>query len=101
MKKCFKFFDLPESLKVQFLRAHQSVGEKLEDWADRFLSLATKSFCNLPKNHAYSQDILRLCQGCCDKEAGQQPCHGHLLLESESGRDYISQIQMNKSMRDQ
>lgn len=71
MEKRFNFVDLPETLQVQFLGAHQNVGEKLEDWADRLLSLATKAFCDLPENHAYSQAILRLCQGCCDKEAGQ------------------------------
>lgn len=71
MEKRFNFVDLPETLQVQFLGVHQNVGEKLEDWADRLLSLATKAFYDLTENHAYSQAILRLCQGCCDKEAGQ------------------------------
>jgi hypothetical protein len=45
--------------------------EKLEDWADRLLSLATKAFRDLPEEHVYSQAIWRFCQGCYDKEAGQ------------------------------
>jgi hypothetical protein len=36
--------------------AHQNTGEKLEDWADRLLSLAMKAFCDLPE-HIYSQAV--------------------------------------------
>ena len=43
----------------------------MEDWADRLLSLATKAFRHLPEDHASTQAILRFCQGCSDKEAGQ------------------------------
>ena len=35
------------------------------------LSLATKTFRNLPEDHIYTQAIWRLCQSCCDKEAGK------------------------------
>lgn len=51
--------------------AHQNATEKLEDWADRLLSLAMKAFRDLPEEHIYSQAVWRFCQGCCDKEAGQ------------------------------
>lgn len=66
MEKRFNFVNLLETLQVQFIGSHQNVGENLEDWADRLLFLATKAFCDLPENHAYSQAILKLCQGCCD-----------------------------------
>lgn len=71
IEKRFNFVDLPKTLQVQLIGANQNAGEKLEDWADKLLSLATKAFCELPENHTNSQTILRLCQGCCDKEAGQ------------------------------
>lgn len=51
--------------------AHQKVTEKLEDWADRLLSLAMKAFLEIPEEHIYSQAVWRFCQGCCDEEAGQ------------------------------
>ena len=71
LEKRFNFQDLPETLQVQFMGARQNPGEKLEDWADRLLSLATKAFRHLPEDHASTQAILRFCQGCSDKEAGQ------------------------------
>ena len=46
--------------------AHQNHNEKLEDWADRLLSLATQAFRDLSEYHIYTQAIWRF-----DKEAGQ------------------------------
>jgi len=60
-----------ETLQMQFLGARQKSGESIEDWTDRILSLATKAFRDLPDEHMYQQAILRLCQGCIDKEAGK------------------------------
>lgn len=71
LEKRFNFVDLPETLQVQFMGAHQNATEKLEDRADRLLSLAMKAFRDLPEEHIYSQAVWRFCQGCCDKEAGQ------------------------------
>lgn len=71
IEKRFNFVDLPETLQIQFMGAHQNHNDKVEDWADRLLSLATKAFRDLPEDHIYTQAIWRLCQGCYDKEAGQ------------------------------
>lgn len=71
IEKRFNFVDLPETLQIQFMGAHQNHNEKLEDWADRLLSLATKAFRDWPEDHIYTQVIWRLFQGCFDKEAGQ------------------------------
>ena len=70
-EKRFGYQDLPETLQMQFLGARQKSNESIEDWADRVLSLATRAFRDLPDDHMYRQAILRLCQGCIDKEAGK------------------------------
>lgn len=69
LKKRFNFFDLPDTLQIQFMGGHQNTTEKLEDWADRLLSQAIKAFRDLAEEHVYSQAVWRFCQGCCDKEA--------------------------------
>ena len=71
LEKRFNFVDLPETLQIQFMGAHQNTTEKNEDWADRLLSLAIKAFRELPEEHVYSEVVWRFCQGCCDKEVGQ------------------------------
>ncbi|MEW8548560.1 MAG: hypothetical protein AB2693_34090 [Candidatus Thiodiazotropha sp.] len=71
LEKRFGFKDLPETAQVQFMQAKQTPDEKLEEWADRVLSLATRAFKNLPDEHMYQQAIMRLCQGANDKDAGQ------------------------------
>ena len=57
IEKRFIFGDLLETLQIQFMGAHQNHNEKLEDLADRLLSLATKAFRNLPEDHIYTQAI--------------------------------------------
>lgn len=49
LEKRFNFVDLPETLQVKFMGAHQTATEKLEDWTDRLLSLAMKTFRDLPE----------------------------------------------------
>ena len=71
LEKRFGFKDLPETAQIQFMQAKQTTEEKLEEWADRVLSLATRAFKNLPDEHMYQQAIMRLCQGATDKDAGQ------------------------------
>jgi hypothetical protein len=44
IEKRFNLGDLPETLQIQFMGAHQNHNEKLKDWADRLLSLATEAF---------------------------------------------------------
>lgn len=70
-EKRFNFQDIPETLQIQFNGARQVPHEKLEDWADRVLSLAIKAFRDLPEEHTYRQAIWKICQGCSDKDAGQ------------------------------
>lgn len=94
IEKRFNFVDLPKTLQLQLIGANQNVGEKLEDWADKLLSLATKAFCDLPENHTNSQAILRLCQGCCDKEAGQ---HAAILRIIGEAKDKIKWYQHTKT----
>ena len=60
LKKRFNFFDLPDTLRFQFMGAHQNTTEKLEDWADRLLSLAIKAFRDLAEEHVYSQAVCTL-----------------------------------------
>ena len=72
LEKRFGFKDLPETAQIQFMQAKQTTGEKLEEWADIVLSLATRAFKNLPDEHMYQQAIMRLCQGATDKDARQK-----------------------------
>ncbi|VDI42212.1 Hypothetical predicted protein [Mytilus galloprovincialis] len=94
LEKRFNFQDLPETLQVQFMSARQNANEKLEDWADRVLSLACKAFRDLPDNYMYTQAIWKICQGCSDKEAGQ---HGATARPTsvEAAIDQIKWFQHN------
>jgi len=68
LEKRFNYQDLPETLQIQFMSARQNQLEKLEDWADRVLSLACKAYRDLPDSYMYSghlENLPRLCgQGC-------------------------------------
>jgi hypothetical protein len=70
IEKRFEFRELPETAQVQFSNARQTPDELLEDWAHRVLSLATRTFGDLPENHMYQQEVVRFCQEVADKEAG-------------------------------
>ena len=70
IEKRFNCVYFPETLQIQSMGAHENHNDKLEDWAERLLSLATKAFMDLPKDHIYTQ-AWRLCQGRFDKEAGK------------------------------
>jgi hypothetical protein len=70
IEKRFEFRELPETAQVQFSNARQTPDDLLEDWAHRVLSLATRTFGDLPENHMYQQEVVRFCQGAADKEAG-------------------------------
>lgn len=60
LEKRFNFVDLPETLQIQFMGAHQNTGEKLEDWADRLLSLAFKAFRDLPEEHVFLASCMEI-----------------------------------------
>ena len=70
-EKRFGFQELQETLQLQFSTARQNYNEELEDWADRVLQLGNKAFRDLPEEYIHNQAILRICQGCLDKDAGQ------------------------------
>ena len=75
LEKRFGTRELPETLYAKFSQAVQSQDEDLEDWADRIQTLAIKAFKGLPEQHMMKQAIVRFCQGCTDKEAGQAACN--------------------------
>ncbi|KAH3845264.1 hypothetical protein DPMN_087539 [Dreissena polymorpha] len=63
--------ELPATAQGRFKVAHQEMGESLDDWSDRVLTLATKAFKNLPSTYATQQAVARFCQGLSDKEASK------------------------------
>ena len=67
--------ELAETAQARFQQAMQQTDELLEDWADRILTLAGKTFKHLPEKHMIQQAVVRFCQGCCDKVAGQSACN--------------------------
>lgn len=75
MEKRFGLKELPETSHARFQQANQLADEELDDWADRILTLAGKAFKHLPEKHMMQQAIVRFCQGCHDKEAGQSACN--------------------------
>lgn len=75
LEKRFGSKELPETSYARFQQALQGSEEDLEDWADRVLTLAHRAFKGLPEDHMTSQAIVKFCQGCHDKEAGQSACN--------------------------
>ena len=71
MERRFGARELPETSYARFASAQQRENEELEDWADRVLTLANRAFKDLPESHMTKQAIIKLCQGCADREAGQ------------------------------
>ena len=45
--------ELPEAAQIRFQQAVQSVGESLEEWADRVLTLGNRAFKTLPESVVY------------------------------------------------
>ena len=70
MEARFAFRELQETSQLAFMSCNQNKDEKIEEWADRVLTLATKAFKSLPDEHIHKQAILRFCHGCYDKQAG-------------------------------
>ena len=75
MERRFGARELPETSYARFASAQQRENEELEDWADRVLTLANRAFKDLPESHMNRQAIIKLCQGCADREAGQNACN--------------------------
>ena len=49
--------ELPATLQRCFHVANQEVGESLDDWLDRALTLATTAFCDLPFAYTAEQAV--------------------------------------------
>lgn len=83
MERRFGFKELAETSQARLRTAKQYPDEKLTDWTDRVLSLATKAFKDLPEEFMYQQAILTICQGAYDKEAGQHASNLRLATIEE------------------
>ncbi|MES9880734.1 MAG: hypothetical protein ABW185_07625 [Sedimenticola sp.] len=66
--------ELPESAQARFQQASQNAGEKIEDWADRVLTLSTRAFADLPERYSNQQAVSRFCLGLRDSMAGHFVC---------------------------
>ena len=70
MERRFDYQEPPESAQLEFSTARQGANEPLLDWADRVYVLAARAFPGVQEAYRQRQAVLRLCQGCADKEAG-------------------------------
>ena len=70
--KRFDHGGLPESAQLEFASAKQGPEESLPEWSDRVLGLALRAFTGAQGPYSQQQAVLRLCQGCLNREAG---CH--------------------------
>ncbi|KAH3717792.1 hypothetical protein DPMN_060588 [Dreissena polymorpha] len=83
--------ELPATAQGRFQVAHQELGESLDDWSDRVLTLAAKAFRDLPSTYATQQAVARFCQGLSDKEASK---HVSLQVPTSIG-DAMNRIKMH------
>ncbi|KAH3690914.1 hypothetical protein DPMN_191211 [Dreissena polymorpha] len=74
--------ELPATAQGRFHDVQQVVGESLDDWSDRVLTLATTAFRDLPYAYATEQAVTKFCHGLLDKEAGK---HVSLQLPTSMG----------------
>ncbi|CAC5419542.1 unnamed protein product [Mytilus coruscus] len=80
---------------LQFQNSRQEQRESLKDRADTIMFLATKAFRQLPDEYIIKQAILRFCQGCTDRDAGQHACNAR-PISMEAAADTIKWFQHNK-----
>ena len=62
------FRELAETSQLAFMNCFQTRDEKIEEWAERVLRLATNAYMNLPDEH--EQSVMRFCHGGFDKKCG-------------------------------
>ncbi|KAH3863205.1 hypothetical protein DPMN_026185 [Dreissena polymorpha] len=74
--------ELPATAQGRFQDVQQEVGESLDDWSDRVLTLATTAFRDLPYANATEQAVTKFCHGLLYKEAGK---HVSLQLPTSMG----------------
>ena len=60
----FAFRELQETSQLAFMNATQGKDEKVEDWTERVLTLATRAYKKLPDDHIQKQAVMRFCHGC-------------------------------------
>ena len=66
--------EVSATAQARFQQASQIVGETIEEFADKVLTLAAAAFKGLPDNFAAEQAVNRFCQGLTDKDAGHHVC---------------------------
>ncbi|XP_053405905.1 uncharacterized protein LOC128559029 [Mercenaria mercenaria] len=71
----FDEHDIPATVQAKFMQSSQTIGETLEDWADRVLTLTVRAFKGLPETFANEQAVNKFCQGMEDKDAGEYVCN--------------------------
>ncbi|XP_052286189.1 uncharacterized protein LOC127881957 [Dreissena polymorpha] len=72
LEERFDAKELPATAQGRFQAISQAVGESLDEWSDRVLTLATKAFRYLPQTYATEQAVAKFCYGLHDREAGLQ-----------------------------
>ena len=87
MERRFDHQETPESAQLEFSTARQGANEPLLKWADLVYALAAQALPGVQYAYAQRQMVLRLCQGCADKEAGcyaldRQPVTIHEAVEA-------------------
>ncbi|MCG7879650.1 MAG: zinc finger domain-containing protein, partial [Candidatus Thiodiazotropha endolucinida] len=97
MEARFAFRELQETSQLAFLNCNQNRDEKIEEWTDRVLTLATKAYRNLPDDHIQKQAVLRFCHGCYDKNAGMHAAN-KMLSRMEEAIDCVKWFQYNQQI---
>ena len=77
MARRFDYQEPPKSAQLEYSTAKQGTNEPLLEWADRVHALAARAFPGVPNSYAQRQMVLRLCQGCVDKDAGCRALDRH------------------------
>lgn len=71
LERRFGVRELPETSQMEFQCAKQGINEDVVEWADRVAHLATLGFVGVPETFVEQQCIMRFCQGCRNKDAGE------------------------------
>ncbi|KAH3892262.1 hypothetical protein DPMN_016377 [Dreissena polymorpha] len=72
LEERFDAKELPANAQGRFQAISQAVGESLDEWSDRVLTLATKAFRDLPQVYATKQAVAEFWHGLQDRETGRQ-----------------------------
>ena len=72
------------------MNCFQTRDEKIEEWAERVLTLVTKAYMNLPNEQA----VMRFCHGGFDKNAGMYVAN-KIINRMEDANDAVKWFQYN------